>query len=269
MAARVIVAHPGQLRLIFRSKRKHDRVDAEKLAKLLYLGEVPPVWVPSLKVRSWRTMIEHRQRLLGERTRAKNQIRALLRSQGIVAPRRLWTKRGLAWLTQVSLETPFMTLQRNILVERIASLNEMLRRVEEALACEANRHPGIRLFRDIPGVGPRTAEAVLAYMDNPSRFSRNKAIGCYFGLVPCLDSSAGKDRFGHITRQGPATVRKLLTEAAWQGIRHSSVIRRYYERIMKGDPDRKKIAIVATAHYLARVMHAMLSTGETWRYQSA
>ena len=269
MAARVIVAHPGQLRLIFRSKRKNDRVDAEKLAKLLYLGEVPPVWVPSLKVRSWRTMIEHRQRLLGERTRAKNQIRALLRSQGIVAPRGLWTKRGLAWLAGQSFETTFMALQRDILVERIKSLNQMLRRVEEALAHEAKSHPGISLFMDIPGVGPRTAEAVFAYMDHPARFSRNKAIGCYFGLVPCLDSSAGKDRLGHITRQGPATVRKLLTEAAWQGIRRSSAIRTYYERIMKGDPDRKKIAIVATAHYLARVMHAMLSTGEAWRYQSA
>ncbi len=60
IARRVVVAHPGQLRLIFRSKRKNDRVDAEKLAKLLFLDEVPPVHVPSAEVRSWRSMIEHR-----------------------------------------------------------------------------------------------------------------------------------------------------------------------------------------------------------------
>ncbi|MFN7022056.1 MAG: transposase [Phycisphaerales bacterium] len=60
IAARVVVAHPGQLRLIFRSKRKNDRVDTQKLAKLLFLGEVPPVHVPSGGTRTWRSMVEHR-----------------------------------------------------------------------------------------------------------------------------------------------------------------------------------------------------------------
>ena len=52
LAARVLVAHPGQLRLIFRSKNKNDRNDAERLAKLLYLGETPTVHGPSLQVRT-------------------------------------------------------------------------------------------------------------------------------------------------------------------------------------------------------------------------
>ena len=56
IARQVVVAHPGQLRLIFRSKRKNDRVDAEKLAKLLFLDEVPPIHVPRLEVRSWRRL---------------------------------------------------------------------------------------------------------------------------------------------------------------------------------------------------------------------
>jgi hypothetical protein len=54
----------GKLRLIFRSSRKNDRVDAEKLAKLLFLDEVPPVHVPSVEVRSWRSMIEHHRKLV-------------------------------------------------------------------------------------------------------------------------------------------------------------------------------------------------------------
>ena len=52
LAARVNVAHPGRLRLIFRSKDKNDRKDAERLAKLLYLGEAPAVHVPSGDVRT-------------------------------------------------------------------------------------------------------------------------------------------------------------------------------------------------------------------------
>src|SRR6476620_5845341 len=54
VASRVEVAHPGQLRLIFKSKRKHNRVDSQKLAKLLFLDEVPRAWVPPAEVRSWR-----------------------------------------------------------------------------------------------------------------------------------------------------------------------------------------------------------------------
>ena len=95
------------------------------------------------------------------------------------------------------------------------------------------------------------------------------ANGSYFGLVSCQDQSAGKNRLGHITRQGPATVRKLLTEASWQGIRRSPRIRAYFERIRPGSPERKKIALVATAHHLLRVMLAMLRTGEVWRASAA
>jgi transposase len=269
MAEKVIVAHPGQLRLIFRSKRKNDRVDAEKLAKLLYLGEVPPVYVPSLHVRSWRSMIEHRQKLLQERTRAKNQVRALLRGHAVATRRGLWTKAGIVWLMSQVFPSSLDALQRDLLCERIGSLNGMLKRVEAELAKVANQHPGIALLRTIPGVGMRTAEAVLAYLDDPQRFGSNKSVGSYFGLVPCQDQSAQKERLGHITRQGPATVRKLLTEAAWVAIRRSPTVRAYFERIRKGDPDRKKIAVTATAHYLIRVMHAMLRTGEAWRGEAA
>ena len=102
-ADHVAVAHPGLLRLIFRSKKKHDRGDALKLAKLLYVGEVPTVHVPSADVRAWRELITFRRKLVEKRTRAKNGIRCLLRSLGIQPPRQpgLWTKRGLAWLSQL------------------------------------------------------------------------------------------------------------------------------------------------------------------------
>ena len=88
LATRVVVAHPGQLRLIFRSKTKNDRVDARKLATLLFLDQVPPVYVPSVDVRGWRGLIEHRRRLVERRTKAKNGLRAALRSAGIEPPKR-------------------------------------------------------------------------------------------------------------------------------------------------------------------------------------
>src|SRR5512140_431304 len=92
IARHVVVAHPGQLRLIFRSKRKNDRVDARKLAMLLLMDQVPQVHVPSVEVRSWRSFIEFRRREVGKRTKVKNSLRSLLRGHGLLLPRghRMW-----------------------------------------------------------------------------------------------------------------------------------------------------------------------------------
>jgi hypothetical protein len=79
IAARVTVAHPGRLQLIVRSKDQNDRKDAERLAKLLYLGAAPAVHVSSGDVRTGRELITCRGRVIAQRTRAQNSLRSLLR----------------------------------------------------------------------------------------------------------------------------------------------------------------------------------------------
>jgi transposase len=143
LAARVLVAHPGQLRLIFRSKNKNDRNDAERLAKLLYLGETPTVHVPSLEVRTWRELIKCRSQVIAKRTQAKNAVRALLRSAGVVPPKQpgLWTKKGLVWLRQRMLPTPSQQLRRDLLLEEIETLVRQVRRIEQHLNHQAQHRP--------------------------------------------------------------------------------------------------------------------------------
>jgi transposase len=269
IAQRVTVAHPGQLRLIFRSKRKHNRIDAQKLAKLLYLDEVPRAHVPRADVRSWRATIEWRQSLLRKLVAAKNQIRSLLKSQGVQLPaeiRSLWTKKGLSWLGRLDLAEA-EALRRDMLIGELDHLWQQIDGVEKYLKKVADKHPGVALLMTIPGVGIRTAEAFCAYVDDIDRFARIKQVGAYFGLVPCQDASGNFNRLGHITKEGPPTVRKLLIEAVWQGIRHSPTIRAFFERVKHDDPERKKIALVATGHHLLRVMAAMLRSGECWRHE--
>lgn len=269
-AATVQVAHPGQLRLIFRSKKKHDRVDAAKLAKLLYLEEVPAVHVPNLDVRGWRKLIELRQTLVANRVGCKNRIRALLRGIGeLSAPlgrSSLWSKKGRAWLEQLPLADSDR-VGLDLLLAQIDLFNQQIKSVTMALEKLGRKHPGVILLMTIPGVGMRTAEAFIAYVDDVKRFARVSQVGTYFGLVPCQDSSAGVNRLGHITRDGPSTVRKLLCEAAHIAVRKSPFVKCWFQRVMRNDPDRKKIAIVATAHWLCRVMAAMLRSGEVWRHE--
>jgi len=117
----------------------------------------------------------------------------------------------------------------------------------------------------------RVAEGSTYPLDTPSPpllagSAKLRAFACkagyetasYFGLVP-------SNRLGHITKQGPATARKYLVEAAWQATLRSPTVRAYYQRILNDQPERRKIALVATAHYLLRCMHAMLRSGEVWR----
>ena len=116
--------------------------------------------------------------------------------------------------------------------------------------------------------GPGSAENASS-LPRPGSFGDAKAVGCSFGLVPCQDQSGDKNRLGHITREGAPVVRQLVAEAAWQAQRRSPTVRAYFERVQRDDPQRKKIALVATAHYLVRVMWALLKRGTDWQENPA
>lgn len=263
----VKVAHPGHLRAIFRSKKKNDRIDARKLATALLLDQVPQVHVPAREVREWRQVIEHRRRQMDKRVRAMCALRALLRGQGLAAPKRggLWSRKGLAWLASLEFKSPLTALRRDQLLLEVGHFTSAVKVVTARLDAFARDKPAVTLLRTIPGVGPRTAEAVAAYVDDPHRFGSTRRASAYFGLVPSLDQSAGVKRYGRITKQGPATARKLLVEAAWQGVRRSPTLRGFFERVKGGKKERRGRALVATAHYLVKVMVAMLKSGEEWR----
>jgi transposase len=263
LAHHVAVAHPGKLRLIYRSRQKNDRVDAQKLAKLLLLDMVPSVHVPHVDVRAWRSLIILRQRVLAQVVRAKNQIRGVLRENDLTGAKWLWSKKQLAWLESLDLH-PVAKLRLELAVAELKALQVKMRRIEAELQRYADRHPAVRLLMTIPGVGIRTAETFVAWVDDVARFRRTRQLGAYFGLVPCQDASADKNRLGHITRDGPPVMRKLICEAAWTTIKKCPAFKTYFERIMAGKPERRKIAIVATSHRLIRVMGAMMRTGAAY-----
>jgi transposase len=271
IAAGVQVAHPGHLRAVFMSKRKNDRIDARKLAKLLFLGEVPRVHVPTLPVREWRVLIEHRRRQIDKRTATKNALRSILRSQAVDAPKgaKLWTKAGRAWIASIPFASPLTALRRDQLLLELEHFERAVGLVTKQLDAMGNAHAGVTLLRTIPGVGPRTAEAVVAYVDDATRFSSPGKAASYFGLVPRLDESAGVSRYGRITKDGPSTVRKYLIEAAWQTLRYNPSMKAFFDRIQAGKKERRGLALVATARHLVEVMVAMLKSGEEWRIAPA
>jgi transposase len=225
---------------------------------------VPPVHVPHIDVRAWRSLIVLRQRVLQQVVRAKNQVRGVLRENDIQGAKWLWSKKQIAWLASLDLH-PVAKLRLELAVEEFKSLDARIKRIEQELQKYADRTPAVTLLMTIPGVGIRTAETFVAWVDDITRFRNNRQIGSYFGLVPCQDASADKNRLGHITRDGPPVMRKLICEATWTAIKKCPTFKQFFEQIMGGKRERKKIALVATMHRMIKVMGAMLRSGEAYR----
>jgi len=265
----ITVANPDKMTWIYRTAKKNDRMDARKMAVLLSIGEIPAVHMPSKEVRQWRMIICHRRKLLSEAVTAKNRIRALFRSQGISKAGnkgKWWNVRNRLWMRQFCVggfdAENLWRMQLSNLLDELEVIEKQIASVTEHLDGYLDKQAGGKLLMSIRGVGPRTAEAVLAYTDNIGRFEGGKKYCGYFGVTPKLDESGNSRRLGHISKKGPSVVRWVLVESSWKVIRYSPAFRAFYERVRGGQKGRKKIAIVAVARKLLSIMRAMQTTGE-------
>jgi len=261
----ITVANPTKTTWIYRTAKKSDRIDAKKLAVLLSIGELPSVHVPCKEVRQWRQMILHRRNIVSQVCSVKNRIRAVLKSAGHFAPGcrgGWWNKSNVGWMKSLAQGSELWCMQLGQLLAQHEFLTSQVGSVTEQLEGYLASKPAAQLLMSIPGIGPRTAEAILAYTDGVQRFGGSREYCSYFGLVPKLDQSGDSRRVGHITKHGPSVVRWLLCEAAWKSVAKSQSLKAFYERVRGGDARRKKIAIVAVSRKLLSIMRAMLTTGE-------
>lgn len=254
-------------------RRKTDRDDALKLALLAHRGDLPTVELPSTEVRQRRALLNFRQLLVTQRVQLQNHVRGVLVAQGLAAPRghQAWTEAGLDFwegLAQSPETCAADELWRGQLFVAVALYRTLVERLSEIEARleEINRaDPATRLLQSVPGVGPRTAETIAAYVDRPQRFKNGRQVSAYAGLVPRQYQSGLTDRRGRITRRGPRLLRKMLVEAAWALLRYNAWARRIVERISKGQRTRKRQALVAVARKLLVRCWAILRDGVPWR----
>jgi len=254
-------------------KRKTDRDDALRLAEVYALGKFPDVAIPDKEVREKRGLIETRQKLVGRRVALQNRIRAILVAQGLPAPRghQAWTATGLAGIATHARPIPAcepLELWRgrlHLALTELGHVKGLLDQAEKKLDELAKTNDGMKILDTIPGVGPRTAEAVVAFLPEPARFRTTKQVSAYGGFVPRQYQSTDTDHRGRITKRGPKTLRKLLVECAWVMLRYNAWARAIYQRLTHGGKTRKKQAIVALARKLLVRCWAMLRDGTVWR----
>lgn len=243
------------------AKRKTDRDVALRLAQLWALGQLPEVTVAAKATREWRALIAHRQ----ARVAVQNRIRCVLVGQGLPAPRaaKAWTKLGIEGIAQFARPLAECGLDElwwgllDLALTAYRQAVELVAVTEARLDAIGKADARVRLLDTMPGLGPRTAEAVVAHLDDPKRFKSGKQVSAYGGLVPRQYQSGEDDRRGRITKRGPAVLRKLLVQYAWAMLRYNRWARAEFDRLSRGQARRKQ-AVVALARKILVRCWAML-----------
>ena len=264
----VLVANPRLMEGSKRRRRKNDRIDAEKLARLGRIDpkSLHPIQHRSTEVREDLLVLRARDALVKSRTELINSVRGLVKSMGA----RVSGCSSDAFSQKATTEIPVEvgeTLQP--LLRLIATLSEEIKVFDqriEKLAAEKYMHT--QLLRQVNGVGPVTSLAYVLTLETPLRFARSRDVGPYLGLVPKQEDSGDSQPQLGISKAGDRMLRKLLVGSAHYILGPfgpDTDLRRFGMRLCeRGGKNAKKRAAVAVARKLAVLLHRLWLSGEVY-----
>jgi len=241
---------------------KTDRNDAEGIAHIMRTGWYRPVSVKSFDAHRVRALLGARLQLVGMVTRISNHIRGVLKTFGLLPGGmrgRPFTERVEALVADRPDVAPIilpMLAARSKLREQIIAFDKAIRAV-------VKESPACRLLMTAPGMGPITALAYVSAIEEPSRFSRSRAVGAHLGLTPKQYQSGETDRCGRISKCGDELARLCLYEAATvilSRVKRSFALKSWAENIAKRSGTSK--ARIALARKLAVILHRIWISGE-------
>jgi transposase len=229
-----VVAAVGELRIVDPLKTKlkagyaakTDRVDARRLADALRRDSVVGIYYPPMAIRELRELCRGRHALVQVRTALINRLRAVLLRQGIADARRLAKATDDRWLEALGLPSRAAA--------SVKALRQVLTvvRTETAYAdAEVQRvaaaDPIARAVQALKGIGPVIALTVRAEVGAIDRCATPAQLASYAGLVPRVEASAGRIRYGRITKRGSPWLRWALIEAAMHGTKRTDRVGRW------------------------------------------
>jgi len=241
MGIACVVAAPSLIPVKAGDRVKTDRRDALKLARLLRSGDLSPAWVPDEQHEGLRDVSRAREDAVEDLHRARQRLSKLLLRQNLRPPTGVntWTKRYREWLQQVRIGTP---AQDAVLQEyrlAISQAEDRVGRLETAMreaAAQSPHAPVIAALQGMRGVQAVTAITLVAELGDLTRFRSARQVMSYAGLVPCEDSSGGRERRGGITKTGNAHARRVTVEGVWH-YRHAPHVGKGLKRRQQGLPE--------------------------------
>ena len=215
---RCVVAAPSKLQRPSGDRVKTDAKDALHLARLLRLGEIVAVEVPSVEREAARDLVRAREDVRGGLMTARHRMSKLLLRQGIVwSGGTAWTATHHDWLRQQTFTLPGLAVAYDSALETVLLTQDRRDRLDQAImqmAAEPAWSPLVTRLSCLRGVSTLTAFGLAVEIGDWNRFT-GSSIGAFLGLVPTEHSSGGSRSQGSITKTGNTHARRLLVEAAW------------------------------------------------------
>ena len=260
----VIVADPNYAPMYgeLTRKVKTDRRDAIALAEANRRGWYRPTHRVSATQRETRQILRVRRLLVSTRSSSVSLIRSLLRQSGY--------RLASGSCSTVPARVARLAVPANLgdtlapLCRQVAALTREIAAIDARVAARVADDAVVTRLQSVPGIGPIVATTFRAFVDTVERFDHAGQVSAALGLVPREDSSAERRHRGHITKAGPRELRSLFVQAAWVCWRtpRSATLRAWVERVAARRG--KRIAVVALARRLSRILFAIWRDGTTF-----
>ena len=247
----ILLAHPMRLRAMIQRRTKTDKLDAQLLANLLRINQIPLAYIPPEPYQQLRDLTRCRARLGRQQAEVKIRLRGLPARQNRESPYRVpFGPRGLGWFRGQDFG-PIENMVRDELLERHRHYAKQMLLFDKRLEELRQVFPQVETLLEIHGIGLYSALLIVAEIGEVERFRTAKQVGAYSGLTSRVHQSGGHCYQGSITRQGSPWLRWVLVQAAMQAVRKDMALKNFYNRIRKRSS--AKIARVAAARKLAEI----------------
>jgi transposase len=255
-------------------RNKNDAADAAAICEAaMRPGQR---FVPVRSIENQAELMRHRARelLAGQRTAALNALRGHLAEIGVVAPQGAQHAYGLKRMAADGFDENGEIVVPDCvrgalrpLVGQIDALDEAIAAIDKELAASVKAAETARRLMTIPGVGPVTASAITATIQDAGAFASGREFSAFLGLTPRQNSTGGKQRLGRITKMGDRYLRKLLVVGACATLRHrkghNDALRLWASAMLerKTVKYKFKLTAVALANKVARIVFVLMTRG--------
>ena len=260
---------PPQYVKPFVKRSKNDRNDAELIGEAASRPAMRTVPLKTTEEQAATIIVKHREMLVAQRTQAINALRGHAAEFGIIAAK--GCPNITALLSVLAADEAIPVSARAMFGEmgqHVADLDVKIEELDRRLLDQHQANPVSRLLAAIPGVGPITAITMALTVD-PGNFASGRHLAAWLGLTPREHSTAGKHRPGKISKAGNERLRQLLVVGAMSVIRVAKPGRQstsgWLLQLLERKP--RKLAAVALANKMARIIWAMMARGEAYRRQ--
>jgi transposase len=209
-----------------------------------------------------------RELLVKQRTMSVNALRGHLSEFGIVAAKGIGRVDELLDLAESDATLPNAARASvKVLAQALEGLDKAIDDLEKEITCANAQNEMVRLLDKVPGIGKLIASVIAASVPDPSVFKSGRDFAAWLGLTPRQNSSGGKQTLGGITKQGNRYIRKMLVLGATSLLnvlgKRKGALRDWIVGLLAKKPAR--LVTVALANKLARILWAMMKTGECFR----